>query len=72
MPLVTLRVHTPGSPEASIDGCTCPDIDNHFGKGIDGGTKLSAAGQPCYYIETTCPVHGDEAQETARFGPWIH
>lgn len=40
----------PGSKEAIRDGCTCPVVDNHCGKGWDGGGELFV-----YNLE--CPLH---------------
>lgn len=47
----------PGSEEAEKAGCTCPVIDNHYGKGMpfkDG---------PKYWINGDCPIHGTNANK---------
>ena len=45
----------PGSDEAVAAGCTCPRMDNEYGRGayLDGKT---------FYVNQYCPIHGDEAQ----------
>lgn len=52
----------PGTHEAIVKGCTCPVIDNAYGRGY--------MGQPGIYVFTVgCPVHwpdkpaSDEKQE---------
>jgi len=42
----------PGSEEARKQGCTCPIIDNHYGKGRPTGGKLE------FIRMDTCPLHG--------------
>jgi hypothetical protein len=47
----TSAVPNPGSPEAVMRGCTCPQIDNHYGKGEprkDG---------PTFWIAGNCQMH---------------
>jgi len=40
----------PGSPEAVLNGCICPVIDNHHGKGSRGdGTR--------FITNAACPLH---------------
>ena len=42
----------PGSPEAKRDGCSCPVIDNHHGKGLGGdGEKYG------WVVVLTCEMH---------------
>lgn len=41
----------PGSPEAILAGCKCPEIDNHYGKGWEGTPNV-------YCINGNCPLHG--------------
>lgn len=41
----------PGSHSAIKAGCTCPVIDNHYGKGRRGDFNE-------YLINDTCPLHG--------------
>jgi hypothetical protein len=42
----------PGSAEAVDLGCTCPIIDNHYGKGIP------LNGKRFHYMNDDCPLHG--------------
>jgi len=51
----TLR---PGSTEAREKGCTCPILDNHYGRGRGGeGEKYG------WWIVQDCPLHGGPAEE---------
>jgi hypothetical protein len=45
---------TPGSPEALAQGCLCPVIDNHRGKGFPGEDG------PNFWITGGCPLHDTE------------
>lgn len=47
---------SPGSPDATRAGCTCPVIDNHYGRGIGGDGQT-------YWINGDCPLHGFAAGE---------
>lgn len=51
----------PGSPEAVAQGCTCPVIDNHHGKGVPIGKD----GAPLFWHSAKCPLHGEAAKETS-------
>lgn len=42
--------HNPGSHDAVKAGCTCPVIDNHYGKGRREDYKE-------YLVNDTCPLH---------------
>lgn len=42
---------TPGSTEAVEQGCTCPQMDNNYGRGAYKGD---------FIIDMTCPIHGEE------------
>jgi len=45
-------VPTPGSREASEQGCTCPVLDNNHGAGFPwGGEGMS------FWITEGCPLH---------------
>ncbi|RMH21580.1 MAG: hypothetical protein D6698_02475 [Gammaproteobacteria bacterium] len=45
------KVPNPGSEEAVKRGCTCPVLDNAFGKGY--------MGQPGVFVQVAdCPIHG--------------
>jgi hypothetical protein len=41
----------PGSPTAKKQGCTCPIIDNHYGKGF------MLSGKKVWWIDETCKLH---------------
>ena len=43
----------PGSPEAIAKGCTCPVIDNGYGKGRGGNGECLG-----WWIAGDCPIHG--------------
>lgn len=43
----------PGSREAVKAGCTCPIVDNHFGR----GAYPTKSGPVIYIYNATCPVH---------------
>jgi hypothetical protein len=45
----------PGSPEAVKQGCTCPVIDNRYGRGIRDGSDE-------FWFNLTCPLHGFDAE----------
>lgn len=40
----------PGSAPALAAGCSCPEIENHYGAGVPGGE---------FIIELLCPLHGE-------------
>ena len=44
----------PGSKKAVEQGCTCPEMDNHYGQGVgyDG-----ESGIPLFWINEGCPLH---------------
>lgn len=44
----------PGSDEAIRLGCTCPVIDNHYGRGI-----RTLLGNHMFWISGDCPLHGN-------------
>ena len=45
----------PGSPEATEQGCTCPVFDNCKGRGCG---LTDNYGNPLYYINEKCQLHG--------------
>jgi hypothetical protein len=49
----------PGSEEAVSMGCTCPVMDNGYGRGYMGGVK-DAGGNTVFVVSEVCPVHGQE------------
>ena len=48
----------PGSEEAQDLGCTCPVMDNEYGKGYMGMEGV-------FVYSTTCPLHGEYLKEIA-------
>ena len=48
----------PGSDEAIRQGCLCPVIDNHFGRGFPH------KGQTSFWITESCPLHGVKEPQT--------
>lgn len=46
----------PGSDEAFEIGCTCPRMDNSYGRGYMGGIK-DEHGSILYVISGNCPIH---------------
>jgi len=47
----------PGSQEAIDKGCTCPVMDNHYGKGFQYGNAQ------CFYHNELCPLQGYDAAD---------
>jgi hypothetical protein len=47
--------YIPGTQEAIDAGCTCPVIDNHYGKGIP-----EPDGTVHYWYSSSCPTHGEQ------------
>ena len=45
-------VPSPGSEEAVKKGCSCPVIDNHYGKGIPFPKGIE------FIVHYDCPLHG--------------
>ena len=50
----------PGSDEAIKQGCQCPVMDNHYGKGFEWKGKTQ------FWINGNCPLHGDSNKEDAN------
>jgi len=50
----------PGSPEAVARGCTCPTTINRQGRG-------TLHGQPLFYRDRKCPVHGDSMMGEPKY-----
>ena len=46
------KIPNPGTEEAIKMGCTCPVIDNNYGKGYMGMKDT-------FVYTSNCPVHGD-------------
>ena len=57
--MVTKECFPPGSDEAIAAGCTCPVIDNDYGRGCMGGVK-DEQGRTVFVIRLDCPVHEEE------------
>jgi hypothetical protein len=47
----------PGTKEAIEAGCTCPVLDNNYGRGIPIKTKDGTI-QMGYWMDGACPLHG--------------
>ncbi len=47
----------PGSEEAVALGCSCPIIDNHYGKGVPHNIDLHN-GPILFWISADCKIHG--------------
>lgn len=63
MSLQKSDIPNPGSPEATKAGCTCPVIDNHYGKGV----PMGKGGAPLFWQSEKCPLHGlDTKWESER------
>lgn len=59
-------VPSPGSDAAVEQGCTCPVMDNHYGKGvpyIDG---------PVYWINAHCVLHAGPHAEWEEDDDELH
>jgi hypothetical protein len=54
-----MTVPTPGSKGARSDGCTCPVLDNAYGRGYMGGVK-GDDGNTVFVRFANCPLHGFE------------
>lgn len=52
------EVPNPGSDEALALGCICPVLDNAHGRGAYGGYIYDAVGQPFFWTNAHCPLHG--------------
>lgn len=46
----------PGSAEAKRLGCSCPVLDNAYGKGAIKDGKISSG---AFYTDPDCPIHRD-------------
>ena len=51
-----MTLPNPGSPESVKQGCTCPIMDNAYGKGYMGGVK-DDDGNIIFVTQVGCPVH---------------
>lgn len=47
----------PGTKEAIEAGCTCPVLDNNYGRGIPIKTKDGTI-KAGYWMSDNCPLHG--------------
>lgn len=48
-----------GSPLAQKHGCTCPILDNCYGKGAYNDKD----GNPLFWFNEDCPLHGQKLTE---------
>lgn len=53
----------PGTPEAAAAGCTCPRMDNGWGK---GSGRIGNNGEPLFWYSQGCPVHGSEYEAATK------
>lgn len=53
---ITKVIPNPGSEEALNDGCVCPVIDNHYGKGF----SYENDDTPHFWYTGGCPVHNPD------------
>lgn len=53
----------PGSDAAKRRGCTCPVIDNHYGRG------WPHKGHTAFYIAEGCPLHDATTSDRSTFTP---
>ena len=52
-------MHNPGSTEAIHEGCTCPVLDNEYGRGFMG----MGGGEGIFVYNCDCPYHIVEEEE---------
>lgn len=52
-------IPNPGSDEAVKQGCTCPRMDNGWGRGV----YLDEKGEMQFWISEDCPLHSDLKKE---------
>lgn len=50
---MVVKLHYPGSKEATDKGCLCPVIDNHHGNGVP-----QRDGSVLFWHNHDCPMHG--------------
>ena len=55
---MTDKKPNPGSPEAVQQGCKCPVMDNHNGRGFHMGDN-----GPMFWMVRDCPLHGNGMEE---------
>lgn len=53
---MSLETLNPGSESAQREGCTCPVVDNHYGKGFYFDEKTPIA----FVQNADCPLHGSK------------
>ncbi|MEN6550098.1 MAG: hypothetical protein ABFE07_28985 [Armatimonadia bacterium] len=52
------KLPNPGSEEAVTQNCTCPRIDNHYGRGSDFGPDT-------FVMSGDCPLHGQAVRDAS-------
>lgn len=55
----------PGSPEAQAQHCTCPVMDNQYGRGY---RYVESAKTRLYVINADCPLHGSVREAVSPDG----
>jgi|WetSurMetagenome_2_1015567.scaffolds.fasta_scaffold400137_3 hypothetical protein len=58
------KLPNPGSDEAIEQGCACPVLDNHHGKGV------SLIGKPLFWVNEECPLHGSPSKRRKANALW--
>jgi hypothetical protein len=51
------KIPNPGSKESIDQGCTCPVMDNHHGKGRPV-TGPDGKMETAFWVDAACPLHG--------------
>ena len=57
----TVKTPSPGSDEADKLGCTCPRMDNAYGRGA-WGTWDKPEGEKVFFVNGNCPVHAKDGK----------
>ena len=50
------KVPNPGSEEAIKQGCLCPAIDNHYGRGVPIKCEYP------FWVDQKCPLHAKKEE----------
>ena len=53
----------PGSDEAIKKGCKCAVLDNGHGVGFRFRDKDGEYGEPLFWINGNCPIHGGKSSD---------
>lgn len=58
MKVLKTNKYKPGTPKAVNNGCECPVIDNHYGKGRPNGDYIYSMDCPLHTVELTLDDKG--------------